>query len=537
MNTSLMNWLRPPDQSPLLIRLRQQYIQVISLFLILAALIGAFATLLNGSIPGAIVTGSLILLGAILYQLAQRGYITTAALILVGVLVLTSLAYYLPFFLMATLAVISAAALTNGTIYGFTNALIFGKGIAEALRLWGSFDGPAPALFTPTLMALIALAIVTVATRYFIEQAEKAAGASREDASLIRAVAETGQAIAQERDPQRLLPRAADLIRDRLAVSHVQIYLVEADRMRLTRVATTDETLATSGADYILREQPAFSQVVMRGEPIFIHESADPAYSKLLALDSKSGLLVPVIDQDLVVIGVLDLQSRRPDAFPGDAPRTLSIMANLLGTAMQNARAFEEQSRNQQEIRRLFLEAETNLRENQRLNEQLSREGWSQYLANRPDKVGVTMAGNQLRPDATWTPALVKASRNRQVVTEQRGGQQVIAVPVTLGGEVIGAIEVENTGDPQSTEALETVKAVAQRLASSVDKARLFEETRATAAQEQRLNEIAARYQSVSSVDDLLRITLTELSDTLGATHGAIRLGKPNLTPESGEAT
>ena len=43
--------------------------------------------------------------------------------------------------------------------------------------------------------------------------------------------------------------------------------------------------------------------------------------------------------------------------------------------------------------------------------------------------------------------------------------------------------------------------------------------------QEQRINTIVARYQSATSVDDLLRITLTELSEALGAQRGAIRLG------------
>jgi len=203
-------------------------------------------------------------------------------------------------------------------------------------------------------------------------------------------------------------------------------------------------------------------------------------------------------------------------------------------------------NRRQNEIRKLFLEAETNLRENQRLNEQLSREGWNQYLNNRSESAGVTLAGDQIRPDSSWSPTLAKASLNRQIVTEQRGNQQVIAVPVTLGGDVIGAIEIESNQDQASPEALETVKAIAQRLATSVDKARLFEETRATAAQEQRLataaqeqrlNEISARYQNVNSVDDLLRITLLELSETLGATQGAIRLGQPTLASEGGEVS
>jgi GAF domain-containing protein len=516
----------------------------LAVFAMLASLMGVVAQALvnnptfnrGAGIGG---TSAFFVVSLGLFWMARRGWLTPAALILVTLFVASAVYWDFIFILMATLAVISAAALCTGTVYGLTNIIIFGTGGYSLISQWFEYSQRGeipPAEFSTPVFALIALAIVTIATRFFIEQAEKAANASREDAALIRAVAETGQAITQVRDRQALLPRAAELIRERLALSQAQIYLVSEDRTRLTRVATTDEAMAASSGTYNLREQPAMSHVVMRGEPILVRQGDDPAYSKLLAQDTASALLLPVIDHDLV-IGVLDLQSRRASAFPGDAPRTLGIMASLLGTAMQNALAFEEQERRQQEVRKLFLEAETNLRENQRLNEQLSREGWSQYLARRPEAVGVTLAGDQLRSDTAWSQPLVKASRGRQVVTEQRGRQQVIAVPVTLGGEVIGAIEIESSREDTSQEALETVKAVAQRLATSVDKARLFEETRATAAQEQRINEISSRYQSVSSVDDLLRITLTELSESLGATQGAIRLGKPSLAPENGEAS
>ena len=70
------------------------------------------------------------------------------------------------------------------------------------------------------------------------------------------------------------------------------------------------------------------------------------------------------------------------------------------------------------------------------------------------------------------------------------------------------------------------VQAVAQRLALSLENARLYEATLQAAAQEQRINDIAARFQSVATVDELLRITLAELSETLGAERGSIRLGR-----------
>ncbi len=78
------------------------------------------------------------------------------------------------------------------------------------------------------------------------------------------------------------------------------------------------------------------------------------------------------------------------------------------------------------------------------------------------------------------------------------------------------------------------LQAVAERFGLAVENVRLYEETRQAAEQEQRINDIAARFQSVATVDELLRITLTELSDTLGAEGGSIRLGR--FTEPNGES-
>ena len=120
-------------------------------------------------------------------------------------------------------------------------------------------------------------------------------------------------------------------------------------------------------------------------------------------------------------------------------------------------------------------------------------------------------------------------------MTTERDGQRVIAVPMMLGNEVIGAIEIEAADTAQEADITEMVNAVAQRLALSLDKARLFEESQEATAREQRINEIVTRYQAVNNVDELLRITLQELSQSLGATHSSIRLGAAPVASLNGE--
>jgi len=130
---------------------------------------------------------------------------------------------------------------------------------------------------------------------------------------------------------------------------------------------------------------------------------------------------------------------------------------------------------------------------------------------------------------------LRQATSARQSMTSERNGQKIITVPMVLDNEVIGAIEVEANETTQESDITEMVNAVAQCLALSLDKARLFEESQEATAREQRINEIVTRYQSVNNVDELLRITLQELSQSLGATHSSIRLGTAPVVSLNGE--
>ena len=250
--------------------------------------------------------------------------------------------------------------------------------------------------------------------------------------------------------------------------------------------------------------------------------------------NTRSELALPILDGDKI-IGALDVQSRRYEIFTTEVIQALQVVANQLGITIRNARLFEEQEKATGEARRLFLESETNLREIQRLNQQLTRSGWQDYLQTGKPVSGVTLQSDEMLTSAEWSTHLLEASQGRQSVTSERDGQRIIAVPMMLGNEVIGAIEVEATDTTQESDITEMVNAVAQRLALSLDKARLFEESREATASEQRINQIVTRYQSVNNVDELLRITLQELSQSLGATHSSIRLGAAPVASPNGE--
>jgi GAF domain-containing protein len=204
-----------------------------------------------------------------------------------------------------------------------------------------------------------------------------------------------------------------------------------------------------------------------------------------------------------------------------------------LSQAIQNARLFEGQQQNLLQNRRLFLESETNLREIERLNRQLTGQSWQEYIVERdPAMFGVQITGEDVSPGAAeWTPAMRQAAERRRIVSQQRGDEQTLAVPINIRGEAIGAIEVRLSGQQNQTEVRNIVQAVAERMAVNLENIRLFEQARIAAEREQQINRITARLQGLTSIEDVLSTALDTLGQALGAERGSIRLAAREVVP------
>jgi GAF domain-containing protein len=425
----------------------------------------------------------------------------------------------------------SAAALSGRGIYYLTAVLVIGKQLTVVLNIAATssenlFD------FSGEFGVLLGLLIVSVASRYSVVVMERAVRESQRRTRLLEATAEIGQVATAMLDLNALFSRSVEMIKDRFGFYHVQVFMVNGDQAEL--VASTGEVgqrLLANKHKLPVGSNSVIGYVTRYGEAV-IARSTDAVHRfNPLLPDTRTELAVPIFEGDKI-IGALDMQSVEPDAFRPEDVQALRSMANALAAAIRNAQLFEVQERSIQEQQRLYLESQDNLREIQRLNRQLTRAGWDDYLRQSSHAAGVTLQNERIVTETEWTDSLIEAARQRQVVTRPANGRPgVVAVPVVLRGEVIGAIEVEPTESTLQRDAVETVQAIAQRLATSLENARLFEEAQAATVQEQRINQIVTRYQSATTVDDLLRITLTELSEALGAQRGAIRLG---MIPDDG---
>lgn len=523
----ISRFLTPVRDESTLTNLRLRFIQILAGVSIVVAIV---VTLIDSSRNNFDNNNVLILmmagLGLAILVLGQLRFIDLAALLLVMILNFASLQLGTYLLLPGLLAILAAATLSGRAVYLITNALVIGKQITILADLMSASSTTNPFNYSGEFGTLVAFIIVSASTRYFVTIMERAVRQARRNADLLRATTEIGEFAATMLDLNMLFSRSVELVKERFGFYHVQVFMINGDQAEL--VASTGEVgqrlLANKhrlpvGSNSVIGHVTRYGQAVLARSTDAVHR-ANP-----LLPDTRSELAVPIFEGEKV-IGAVDMQSTEPEAFKPEDVEALRSMANLLSAAIRNARLFESQQRSMTEQQRLYLESEASLREIQRLNRQLTKAGWDEFVRRSSRVSGVTLEDEQLVTDSQWSDTLIEAARQRQVITRKANGKPgVVAVPVVLRGEVIGAIEVEPGDSAAQSDTVEMVQAIAQRLASSLDNARLYEEAQVATAQEQRINQIVTQYQAATTVDDLLRITLTELSEALGAQRGAIRLG------------
>jgi GAF domain-containing protein len=95
---------------------------------------------------------------------------------------------------------------------------------------------------------------------------------------------------------------------------------------------------------------------------------------------------------------------------------------------------------------------------------------------------------------------------------------QIVSVPIMLNNEVFGAMSFRVPQERALTERqLDTVRAIARRLALALENRRLYEQSQAQVLRERRANEVANALLSATEVQTVLRLAVENFNEALGA--------------------
>lgn len=329
--------------------------------------------------------------------------------------------------------------------------------------------------------------------------------------SQMQAIAEIARAVITVRDMGELLQQLTRLISEQLGFYHVGIFLFDKNReFAVLQAANSDGGAKMLARGHRLRvgQQGIVGYVAAQGiarialdvgeEAIYFNNPDLPETHSEIALPLKFGR---------EIIGALDIQSTETNAFSQEDVEVLSILADQVSVAIQNARSLEQ-------AQRAVREAET-------ASSQLTGRAWKEYSE--------AIRARGYRYDGIKPEALKKASRPAE-------DRDALTVPLQLRGRTIGNLKLKSsdTARAWTDDELAIIESTAERVALAMDGARLLDEAQKRAMREAFLSELAAKLGASFQLDSILRDTVEELGEALKGSTVTFQLVNPSAYPAAG---
>lgn len=342
----------------------------------------------------------------------------------------------------------------------------------------------------------------------------------------IRATQDISRFAVSQRDLQHLIDRVVNLIVDRFPnIYHAQIFLLDDEgRYAVLRASTGEagQMLLARGHRLEVGSRSVIGQATSLGQIVVARDigTSDIHRPNEFLPDTRAELAVPLRVGDRV-IGALDVQSLQRDSFSADQTRVLEIMADQIAIAIENAR--------------LYQEAQRSASEEARRQRALTRYAWRQYLYDERAPHLESAAGRASNPTTLEALRRAAAERGEAVIGQPTPNRTIpFAVPIRLRGETLGAVawEVAEAGFDHNKVLL--AQELTDRLAVSLENARLFTQTQRAAERERLVNEISTRLTGQTDIDHLLRTAVREVGQALRLPQVSINLrASPNGGAES----
>lgn len=340
-------------------------------------------------------------------------------------------------------------------------------------------------------------------------------------------------------DENAVLVATADMITDKLLYTTCHTYLFDRQGQLQRHARTGMGTRHTvTPARFEGDQENAIGQALAARASVIVTLSEPLARRSHLLPSARFGAAVPLLLGERA-LGALDIQSSEADVplFEGLDLKLLEVAARMTAAALDRVREIEllQRSMAEQESVASGLRAQV-----ESLRAQQLGGDWSAYVQGRGqgafgfdlrrENMAITPAADL--PD-TLRPAL---ARGEPVVLTQ-GNIQVVNVPIRLRDEVLGAMSFTlPPGRQASDRQMDTVRAVAERLALALENARLIEQSQAQATRERRAGDISSLLISQQDVSAVLQLAAERFNEALGAVYTHIYLEPAAVAAQDKEA-
>lgn len=328
---------------------------------------------------------------------------------------------------------------------------------------------------------------------------ERTADLTRKTEQL-RATSYIARKTAEVQDLVTLLDTVARLVTDQFGFYHTGIFLISESGNQVALHAASSEggqRMVERGHSLTIGMQGIVGYVAAQKKPrIALDVGADAIFFNNPDLPlTRSEVALPLLVRNKI-LGVLDIQSDRPQAFNMDDMDVLQTLSDQIAIAIENARLLDE---TQAAI--MQLEALTSIR---------THEVWIQKIREQ-ERV------------FTYTPLGLRAEKLPQ------SSNNAIKAPIVLRGRKIGNLSIARKGDGNWSRLDERMlEEVANQVGLAVDNIRLLEEATQRARQEQMVGKLAARFSQSLDLDTLLQTAARELGQLPDVSEVSVLVGQGN---------
>ncbi len=211
------------------------------------------------------------------------------------------------------------------------------------------------------------------------------------------------------------------------------------------------------------------------------------------------------------VIGALDVQSEKENAFSTDDIAVLETLANQVSIAIQNTLIIEEARKSLAEAQSAYSES--------------IQEAWK---VMRPQSLGVGLQWSEStikQLDNQLQDEHIKNAFAQGLTTIAVASSGKLAIPIRIRGQVIGVMSLNNkNGSKWSDDDVDIAEAVAERLSLAIETATLLRTTQQRADIEKITTEITSKISSSSHFDTILQTAAQELSKALGGSDVLVQI-------------
>jgi len=485
----------------------------ISIYLLLVGLL--FARNISYALRGSIVISFAYLLAV--SELFSSGQLGEVRMFLVAFIVLASVLFNYRVVLFAVL--LSLATIIVPGIYASSTFYPVIPSLAGLRQGTSWFTSSVVFLMIASMVAGSISIIIAGLAENLARQAELSKNLESERAALeervqerthditrrlvqLRTASEISRAISALSDPDTLLNKVAEVIKERFDLYYVGIFVLDANREYAVLQAGTGEAgrvMRYEGHRLSIGGSSMIGWAVANREPRIALDVGTEAirFNNPHLPATRSELALPIIAHD-EVLGAMTVQSEQPNAFDDHDIAVLENVTDSLAIALENDRLYQETRRSLEEIRVL--------------NREYLHRGWAETAETYGE-----LSFDYQNPLSPVKP----------------GGSKTIRVPLILRDEVIGQMDLEIDQDELTEDENSFVESVTTQAAIALENARLLQETERRASQEQKLNELASRFARALNIDEILRTAAQELGQFPAVAEVSVRLnpggnpGKP----------